>query len=557
MDPSETDRRVNWERRLELDGARWADQTIGDHFRRCVEQSPDKIAVQELHPSIERLPSLKVRDQDRLTYRQLDEKASQYAAGMVDLGIQRGDRVAVQLPNWWQWSALALACQRIGAILVPIVSSNREREVGHILDDSGAKLVVVPSVYREFDFTEMVREIRPDVETLEHVVVVGGTNSGMRSILDLAGGDDLETDGRETRPNDISKIHYTSGTTGRPKGVMQTWNTVCTTMETVSDLYDCDRSTVFHTASPMGHKAGTWSGWLLPIVSQGTVILQDQWEPETFVEAIETEGINVSMGSTPFLKDTTDASKVASTDLSSLRVFISGGAPIPRVVARQAREKLACSVISVWGMTETNIVTSTRLDDAEDKIIETDGRTIPGCDVKVLDEEGQQVFDREGDLFARGIGITVGYWNKPELNESAFDEECWLTTGDRAIMSEDGYIDVVGRSKDIIIRGGENINPLPIEDILLEHPDIDQAVIVGMPDDRLGERPCAYVVPSEPDGEITLADIRSFLDTAGIDRHKYPEYVVNRADLPVTSSGKIRRFKLREDIAERAPDIDR
>jgi cyclohexanecarboxylate-CoA ligase len=270
----------------------------------------------------------------------------------------------------------------------------------------------------------------------------------------------------------------------------------------------------------------------------------DIWEPVAAAQRIEEEACTMTVAATPFLADPTHNPGVAQYDTSTLKTFICGGAPIPRVLMHQATEKLGIRVVSVWGMTENGITTSTRFDDPPEKVFETDGVAVPGAEVRIIDESGKVLGPhQDGLLQARGASHFVGYLKRPEIN--GIDEEGWFDTGDIARMDEDGYIRITGRSKDIIIRGGENVPVVEVEELLYRHPDVQDAAVVAMPDERLGERGCAFVVLKNGK-HMSFQDMVGYLSESHLTKSYLPERLELLPDMPRTPSGKIQKFKLRE-----------
>ena len=290
-------------------------------------------------------------------------------------------------------------------------------------------------------------------------------------------------------------------------------------------------------------------GLVLPAMLGATAILQDIFTPEEMARQINDEGATWTMGATPFLSDLSDHCIATGTATPTLKVFVSAGAPIPRALVTKAHDTLKASVISAWGMSENGAVTTARLDDGEDKITGTDGCPLPGMEVRVVDPEGHPLPPgREGELHVRGCSNFVGYLKRPGLAQVTGDG--WFDTGDIARIDAEGYIRIAGRSKDIIIRGGENIPVVEVENMLFQHPAVSVVAVVGYPDARLGERACAYVVPREG-ASLTLDEVTAFL----LERHTAKQYLPERlevvTDLPRTPSGKIQKFKLRDTLREK------
>jgi cyclohexanecarboxylate-CoA ligase len=301
--------------------------------------------------------------------------------------------------------------------------------------------------------------------------------------------------------------------------------------------------------SPLAHQLGFMYGIILPIMLGGTVVLQDIFAAPEMARQIRTEGCTFTMGATPFLNDLTEHVAATGETTPSLRVFVSAGAPIPRALVAKARPTLGAAIISAWGMSENGAVTTTRLDDAEEKATSTDGLPLPGMELRVLDAEGRAAPPgTEGALQVRGCSNFIGYLKRPELDPK--DADGWFDTGDIARMDQDGYIRIAGRSKDIIIRGGENIPVVEVEGLLFRHPAVAEVAVVGYPDERLGERACAYVRLREG-ASLTLPELVAYLEEQRMARQYMPERLEIVEALPRTPSGKIQKFRLREMARER------
>jgi cyclohexanecarboxylate-CoA ligase len=325
---------------------------------------------------------------------------------------------------------------------------------------------------------------------------------------------------------------------------MHTSNTLLSNVIPYGERCGLTSADVLMMASPMAHQTGFMYGLMLPICLGTNSVLQDIWNAERAAEIIAAEGVTFTMASTPFLNDLTEVGQRRPEAFASLRIFLSGGAPIPRVLARRAAETLGAAIVSGWGMTENGALAIGRLDDPPEKTFETDGYPLPGMEIRVVDFAGKELPPgTEGRLQARGCSNFVGYLKRPELNGS--DPEGWFDTGDLARIDADGYVRITGRSKDIIIRGGENIPVIEIEELLYRHPAVQEVAIVAMPDERLGERCCAFVVPREG-MEFDMAEMRRFLEAQGTARHYLPERLEVAREMPKTPSGKIQKFRLRE-----------
>ncbi len=492
---------------------------------------------------------------DSLSYAELNEKVTRMAAGLAGLGVAKGDVVSCQLPNWWQMTALHLACIRIGAVLNPLMPIFREHELRFMLAQAESKVFVVPGVFRGFDHAAMARGLKAELTALEQVLVVGGEgpDSFENTLLERAW--ERETDTaelfRERRPggDDVVQLLYTSGTTGKPKGVMHTSNTLMSHIRPFATRLGLGNDDTVFMPSPLAHQLGFLYGLMLPVYLQATAVLQDTWKPAEAVDIIRAERPSLMLGSTPFLADIAEQAEAHGPDLQSLKLFMCAGAPIPSPLVEKAARNLPTRIISAWGMTENGAVTTTRPGDAPSRAVHTDGLPLPFMELKVTDLEGNTLPPgQEGPLYVRGASLFVGYFKQPELY--GVDAEGWFPTGDLARLDEQGYVRITGRSKDVVIRGGENIPIVDIENALYQHPAIQAVALVGRPDERLGERLCAYVTLKEGVESLTLTDVTAFLSERQVTRQYQPEFLVVLDELPRTPSGKIQKFKLREQAAQ-------
>ncbi|MDB5850918.1 MAG: AMP-dependent synthetase and ligase [Rhodoferax sp.] len=526
----------------------WHERTINDDLDDCLAAFPDKLALTAVQ--------MEQGVTTRFTYRELARMADRVAVGLSRLGVGRNDVVACQLPNWWQFTVAYLACSRIGAVMNPLMHIFRERELSFMLKHGEASVVIVPKAFRGFDFEQMVTALQPSLPHLRQIVVVNG--AGANSFDALLSGPDWENqpDAQDilTRsrpgPDDITQMIYTSGTTGEPKGVMHSANTTMANIIPYAQRLRLGADDVVFMASPMAHQTGFMYGLMMPVMLKASVVLQDLWDPVRAIELIRAEGASFTMASTPFLTDLARTVAETGSALPSLRTFLCAGAPIPGPLVEQARKVLGTKIVSAWGMTENGAVTTILLDDDDARAVTTDGLALPGAELKVVDDLGQVLpLGQPGRLLARSCSNFGGYLRRPHLN--ATDADDWLDTGDLARIDAQGYIRITGRSKDVIIRGGENIPVVEIESLLYRHPDIAMAALVAYPDERLGERACAVVVP-RPGRSVDLASIIQFLKAEKVAAQYIPERIVVRDAMPTTPSGKIQKFRLREMLLEGA-----
>jgi len=522
----------------------WHDRTINAELDACVAACPDKLALTAYR--------VEAGDEKRFTYRELARMADRIAVGLTRLGVQKNDVVACQLPNWWQFTLLYLACSRIGAVINPLMHIFRERELNFMLKHGEAKVIVAPKTFRGFDFEQMITAIQPSLPHLKHVVVIDG--QGPNSFEALLSGPAWENEpdaaailsAHRPGPDDITQLIYTSGTTGEPKGVMHSANTVMANIIPYAERLQLDAEDVVLMASPMAHQTGFMYGLMMPIMLKASAVLQDIWEPKKAVEIINREKASFTMASTPFLTDLTRAVTENKTPVPSLKTFLCAGAPIPGPLVEQARAALGTKIVSAWGMTENGAVTLIELNDPDERAFTTDGLPLRGVELKVAGEDGQSLPPGEaGKLFVRACSNFGGYLRRQHLNGTDADD--WFDTGDLARMDAQGYIRITGRSKDVIIRGGENIPVVEIESLLYRHPAVAMAAIVAYPDERLGERACAVVV-TKPGQSFDMPTLVDYLKAQKVAIQYIPERLELLDAMPATPSGKIQKFKLREQL---------
>jgi len=536
MDTNLTDARIR-----ECTGAGlWRNESLETYLDRWATARPDKAAV--------------VDGQGRYTWAALAGEVERVAHGLRAHGLEEGGVVSCQLPNWNEFVLVFLAASRLGAVVNPIPPTYRASELRFMLGLLESQALVIPATFRGFDYREMAAQIRGGLPRLRRVFVArGDAPGGMEPFAALTDAAWEAKAGRRplpgSDPNTVHEVVFTSGTTGEPKGVMHTPNTTLSTMYTLIERLAFTERDVLLMASTLGHQTGYLYGYCLNLLLGATTVWMDIWNAEEAAGLIEAERVTFTMGATPFLRDLTYTQ--APRDLGSLRVFISAGAPIPRQLVKDARERLKCVISAGWGMTENGLVTCNGLGDPEEKVVTTDGAPLPGMELRVVDEDGLGVLTgREGDLLVRGPAQFAGYFKRPEFTADGHTTDGWFKTGDRATLDADGYVSITGRTKDVIIRGGENIPVVEVENLLYTHPKISGVSIVAMPDPRLGERACAVVIPREGQS-LTLPEITAFLEGHQLSRQKFPERLEIVSEFPTTPSGKVQKFRLRQLVAER------
>lgn len=506
----------------------------------------------------------------RFSYADIDARVRRLAHGLVARGIGPGDVVILQLPNWAPFLTFHIALTAIGAVtaLVPFVY--REYEISGVAALTGACALVVPDEHRGFSYRRMAERVRGARTDLRHVFLVDPESrdedldesevfvdyaSFMAEPWEHAAPCDLAAlaPGLE----DLTAIGFTSGTTGDLKGVMFDTRIIAAVNRGFVDRYALNENDRILGGSPLGHAVGFTHALRMALTIGGSIVMQQQWNPGDAIELIRRERCTYMAAATPFLMDVIGHPALAEAGhLPSLRLFLCGGASIPEQLARDAGEALPHTFTSpLWGMTECGGVTTCPFDAPPEKRHTTDGKPCGDMELKVVDASGTEVpRGVEGELMARGPMVARGYFGRDDLTRESFLPDGFFRTGDQARMDEDGYIKITGRIKDLIIRGGVNIAPVEIESVLFSHPKVENVAVVGMPDPRLGERICAYVIldaDAAGDSTLTVGEVQTWMQEAGLAKPKWPERIEVVNTFPMTASGKVQKFRLREWIAAR------
>ncbi|MPY85491.1 MAG: AMP-binding protein [Actinophytocola sp.] len=519
------------------DSGAWTSTTLRSLLSSAAAEVPNRVAA------IDRTSG--AAGSRRLTYAELDERAHRYACGLYALGVRAGDFVAVMLPNQADFAALIFAINELGAVYSGIPVAYGEREVEVILRRTGARVVVVAETFGSSSPLRLVQGLRGALPSLRHVVLTGRwSDDGVTPLESLLKAPDVDLPDVDARA--LSHVGFTSGTTGEPKGVMNTYQTLRAVMQNWVAHVGGDSlgdSLVNLVASPVGHHTGFLWGVLLTTYLRGTAVYLDRWAPDQAAHVIREERVTAMFSAPTFLQDLL-LTDLAHDETCSLRTVVLAGAPVPRTLPKVAGEMFGCYVCPAWGMTELGIGISCA-PHLPATAQTTDGVPVPGTAISVLGPDGQEASaGTVGSLRIRGAGLFLGYLDLPEVTAAEIDGDGWFKTGDTVRLTEEGYVLLEGRTKDIVIRGGENIPVTAVESVLFQHPDVIEATVVGVPDARLGERACAVVVPSG-DARPTLGEVCDFLLEQGLSKHFLPERLEIVDELPKTPSGKIRKVELR------------
>ncbi|HCO5163295.1 TPA: medium-chain fatty-acid--CoA ligase [Escherichia coli] len=518
----------------------WGDASLADYWQQTARAMPDKIAVVDNHGA-------------SYTYSALDHAASCLANWMLAKGIESGDRIAFQLPGWCEFTVIYLACLKIGAVSVPLLPSWREAELVWVLNKCQAKMFFAPTLFKQTRPVDLILPLQNQLPQLQQIVGVDklAPATSSLSLSQIIADNTPLTTAITTHGDELAAVLFTSGTEGLPKGVMLTHNNILASERAYCARLNLTWQDVFMMPAPLGHATGFLHGVTAPFLIGARSVLLDIFTPDACLALLEQQRCTCMLGATPFVYDLLNLLEKQPADLSALRFFLCGGTTIPKKVARECQQR-GIKLLSVYGSTESSPHAVVNLDDPLSRFMHTDGYAAAGVEIKVVDDARKTLPPGcEGEEASRGPNVFMGYFDEPELTARALDEEGWYYSGDLCRMDEAGYIKITGRKKDIIVRGGENISSREVEDILLQHPKIHDACVVAMPDERLGERSCAYVVLKAPHHSLSLEEVMAFFSRKRVAKYKYPEHIVVIEKLPRTASGKIQKFLLRKDIMRR------
>ena len=482
-----------------------------------------------------------------VTLSEMHRRSFALAGSLHDLGLSPGDAIAIQVPNWLEGALTFQAAMILGVVIVPVIHIYGPAEVGFILEQSGARAFVCPDRWRHIDYYERLDRLdRSRLPALDHVITLGDTayeGSLSWNELEAGGSDDFAPP--TVVADDVCLQIYTSGTTANPKGVRHTHNTLLAEVRSSRATLDSGHAPANLAAFPAGHIAGVL-GLLRLYLFGGRTILMDTWDPQAAARLIEEHRLNSTSGAPVFLSTLLDAAERDGRDLSSVDSYMTGAAAVPPSLVERA-DRAGVPSYRCYGSTEHPTITSSFPTDPLDKRSLTDGCLLPHNEIRIVDDDGKDVdAGTPGEIASRGPELFVGY-SDDALNVASFLPGGWFLTGDIGVVDEDGYLTITDRKKDVIIRGGENIASKEVEDVLSRHSAVDDVAVVAEPDERYGERVCAFVTLRE-NAELSLEAVQRHFAEAGVARQKTPERLEIVEEFPRTAAGKIRKFELRDRL---------
>ncbi len=522
----------------------WDSQSLAHYIDLWAEKDANKLALTDHYGT--------------LTRGELRAQAYRFALALKKLGVVAGDRVQVQLPNWNEFVVIYVALARLGAILVPTMPVYRDDEVKFVIDNAGAKISIVTPEFRHFDYLTMIRGIKDRTPGLERIITVRATEEGPEDSFEaLSAGDTVPTDaelGPAPTPDVPHAVIYTSGTESRPKGCQHTFGTMSFTAHRLAkDVFNLTDDDVMFMPTPVTHATGLAAGIMMPLFYGAAIHLVDVWEPNEGLRRMAQYKTTISMAATPFLQMALGALKAdPSLDMSTMRIWASAGAPIPESMLRDWREFVpGCLALPVYGNSEALVVSAMRYDDPEDKVISSDGRAPEGVVIEIRGEDGSvMATGGEGEITFTSPGMLLGYWDNPEKTAETIGTDGFFHTGDLGRLDDEGFLRVTGRIKDLIIRGGLNISAREVEENAAGHPAITAIAAVSMPDEKMGEKVCAFIVPAGEE-RITVDELAAYLQgERKIAAQKCPERIIFVDELPTTATGKVQKFLLRQQAAK-------
>lgn len=524
----------------------WSDKTLLDCWEETVKKYPHREYVKDDRGF-------------RYTYQQLDEAASKVAAFLLDKGIKPQDMVSYQVPIWSEFVIITIACFKAGAVAYPIAMSYEEKELIRTLNITESKVYFGPTYFYKTDYEKRILSVKEEIPLLSSIVLLDfvkkktSNNHTLQEILQCY--EPLkEEDCVHLKGQDLAVLLCTSGTTGGTKGVLLTHDNVRYSEETFNKELLLTKDDIMFMPAPLNHATGFHHGIIAPMLLGAKVVLQQKYRCREAIDLMNREKCSYSMGATPFIYDILKELETNGGSLPFLKFYLCGGAPVPGYMVQRAW-KFRILLCEVYGSTESVPHVFVRPKEALSLNGTTSGRAMEGVEVRVVDEEGNDVPPgMPGEEISRGPNVFIGYLKARDITDSALDDDGWFHSGDICVMDEAGNIRIIGRKKDMIVRGGENLNANEINDKLEGCPGIGDHTVIGMPDDRLGERICAFVVPLLGYEQLSLSDVIGYLVKTNVPKRFWPERLELISKIPHTNSGKVKKYLLKEELMKRMKD---
>jgi len=518
----------------------WGTMTLADYLDHHAAYTPHREAVSD--------------PRKRLSFAELKRATERVALAMLELGLRPGDRVVLQTPNWVEFFCVRFACARIGVIPVPQAYTVREHEIEIAASDSQASTLFFCTEFHDFNYVEMMASLRRRLPSVKHWVSMAGRVEGMSCLEDMLA-DPIESRHApgyllsfHPSANDIDILMSTSGSTGKPKFVLRTPNVFLTLGHHIVERARLRPEDVVLGVAPVIQGTGYSVATVAALIAGCRNVLLDRFDPDAALQLIEREKVTVAVGVPTHMIKILNSPRAGDFDVSSLRLFYHAGAPLAPEVAAEFVRKFGCRLMEAYGALDGGTPVHTLYDDPQERVFNTVGKVCPGMELKIANDEGKALPAGEiGEVIYRGANCAVGLWGD---DKHSFGADGWFQSGDLGVLDAEGCLRIVGRKKNIIIRGGQNISPTEVEDALIAHPKIREVAVVKMPDPVFGERACAFIVPA-PGETVSVQDCFDFLVGRSFAKYKIPEQVVNVAEFPLLHNGKVDRKLLEADILKR------
>ena len=516
--------------------------TLDRLLEKNLRENPDRIAV--------------IDSRRRLTYKELNEEVEKMATALINMGVEKGDKLGIWMPNNVEWTVAWFAITAIGGVVIPMDTWYKPAEAEYILGHSDSVGVFINDRSGRADYIAMMNEVWPKLPALKHVIVNGEPGEGMKSFAEIIRTTEVDRSAIEERRKqndieDVAFILYTSGTTGKPKGAMLTYHNITKNAKAMADILFAKKEDKLLVPVPFSHCFGNVLSITMASIAGMSIYAMSAFDPEEALKIIEMEKCTMINGVPTMFVRMLEVLDRKEYDTTSLRTGAMAGAPCPIDIMKGTIERMHCNVSIAYGLTEASpLITMTRFDDPIEKRVETVGKPIPDVEVKIVDDDRKPLPVGEmGELACRGYNVMKGYYKMPEATAETIDEEGWLYSGDLAVMDEEGYISIVGRKKDMVIVGGFNVYPRELEEFYIAHPKILDVAVVGVPDHDLGEVVAAAVIPA-PGLEITPQEVVDYA-YGKVASAKVPRFVMITDNLPISGRGKVQKFILRKQFQEK------
>lgn len=538
-----TDLKINEDnKKAYYDKGYWTEKTLNDVWNDRVAATPDREYIAD---------DMGVR----YTYAEVDEKAGRLASWLREQGIESGDLVTFQMPPWSEFAILYVACLKVGAVMHPLAVTFNGEDLVYAMNLVGSKAFIAPTFHHKTNFEDQIYSIVDRIPTLnENAIAVHDKTEPAKKAITL--NEIFEkyepyTGDAGSKSDEVALILSTSGTTGRPKAVLLTHNAIHFSETAFSNGLGLTEDDIMFMPAPLNHATGFNHGLITPMLLGGKIVVAHHFDPKEAIPQMNREGVTFSMGATPFIFDYLNTIESTDLDIETMKLFICGGAPVPGSMVQRAA-KHGITLVECYGSTES----CPHLFVPPAKALEWNGSwsgvAPEGIEVMVVDEQGNEVpHGVQGEEISRGPHMFAGYLKNPEATAKELKDDGWFYSGDLCYMDDEGRIRINGRKKEILIRGGINISANEVDEDLMGCPGVGNHATIGMPDDRLGERICTFIVPSDPDNLPTLDSIAEYLTSKGVAKRLWPEHIEFIDEIPHTDTGKIKRHDLADELDRR------